>query len=243
MSGHSKWATTKHKKAIIDSKRSKVFTKVAKLVTIAARDGKSGDPVMNPSLRLAIDNAKAVSMPKDNIDRAIKRGLGGLDGGAQLEEIIYEAYAPGGVALLIECLTDNKNRALGEIRALLNKAGGSLAATGSVSYSFKKVGQIIVDQSINSSKGDELDMIIIDSGAEDFTREEDLVVITCAFTEINHVNAALRDAGVKVDSSEVVYTPNTFLDISEDKKISVENLIEAIDDLDDVNSVYTNADL
>ncbi|MEI8143348.1 MAG: YebC/PmpR family DNA-binding transcriptional regulator [Candidatus Berkelbacteria bacterium] len=243
MSGHSKWATTKHKKAIIDSKRSKVFTKVAKLVTIAARDGKSGDPVMNPSLRLAIDNAKAVSMPKDNIDRAIKRGLGGLDGGAQLEEIVYEAYAPGGVALLIECLTDNKNRALGEIRALLNKAGGSLAATGSVGYLFKKVGQIIVDESTNSAKGDDLDMIIIDSGAEDFSREEDLVVITCAFTELNHVNATLKDAGVLVESSEVVYIPNTFLDVSEDKKISVENLIEAIDDLDDVNSVYTNASL
>lgn len=243
MSGHSKWATTKHKKAIIDAKRSKVFTKVAKLVTIAARDGKSGDPEMNPSLRLAIDNAKAVSMPKDNIDRAIKRGLGGLDGGAQLEEITYEAYAPGGIAMLIECLTDNKNRALGEIKAIINKAGGSLAGTGSVSYLFKKVGQIVVDESANSIKGDDLEMAIIDSGAADFEKDENFYILTCDFGQLHNVKMKLEESKISISSAEVVQVPTTLVDVASGKEETIANLLEAIDDLDDVNSVYSNANL
>lgn len=243
MSGHSKWATTKRKKAAIDAKRSKLFTKVAKLITIAARDGKSGDPNFNPSLRIAVDNAKAISMPKDNIDKAIKRGLGGLEGGAQLEEIVYEAYAPGGVALLIECLTDNKNRALGEIKAILNKAGGSLASSGSVSFQFRKVGQIIIDESTNSTKGDDLEMLIIESGAEDFSKENDIYILTTSFGELNSVSQTLKDAGIIIESSEAIYQPNLLVEVTENKRDSLENLIELIDDLDDVNNVYTNADL
>ena len=243
MSGHSKWATTKRKKGAIDAKRSKVFTKVAKVITVAARDGKSGDPVMNPSLRLAIDNAKAVSMPKDNIDRAIKRGLGGLDGGAMLEEVTYEVYGPAGVALLVECLTDNRNRALGEIRAILNKNGGSLASAGSVSYLFKKTGQIIIDETKNSQKSEDLEMIIIDSGALDFSKEDEIYVVTCAFTDIHSVKEKLESAGAVLESTEVVEIPATYLDIPEDKKESVENLLELLDDLDDVNNVYSNANL
>lgn len=243
MSGHSKWATTKHKKAIIDAKRAKIFTKVAKLVTIAARDGKSGDPTMNPSLRLAIDNAKAVSMPKENIDRAIKRGLGGLEGGAQLEEITYEAYAPGGIALMIECLTDNKNRALGEIKAILNKAGGSVASTGSVSYLFKKIGQIIIDESKNQQQGEALEMVIINSGADDFDKEDGLYVVTCAFTELNSVKKNLEIENIVVDSAEAVQVPSTYLDVPEDKRETVERILENLDDLDDVNNVYSNASL
>lgn len=243
MSGHSKWATTKRKKGAIDAKRSKVFTKVAKLITIAARDGKSGDPNMNPSLRLAIDNAKAVSMPKENIDRAIKRGIGSGEGGVLLEEITYEAYGPSGVAIMIECLTDNKNRAIGEIKAILNKMGGSMASTGSVSYLFRKVGQIIIDQAKNSLKNEDLEMVIIDSGAEDFAKEDDLYVITCALSDLNAVKKSLEDSSITIDSAEIVQIPATYLDIPPEKKTTIENILEALDDLDDVNNVYSNANL
>lgn len=243
MSGHSKWATTKHKKALVDAKRSKIFTKVAKLITIAARDGKSGDPIMNPSLRLAIDNAKAVSMPKDNIDRAIKRGLGGLDGGAQLEDILYEAYGPGGVGILIECLTDNKNRALGEAKAVISKAGGSLASTGSVSYLFQKTGQIIVDAKENDLADDDLEMVILDSGANDFQKDEDLYLIFCSFDQLHGVKKKLEDDGIKITSAEIVQTPKTYVDVPAENVEKITNLLEILDDLDDVNAVYHNANL
>jgi YebC/PmpR family DNA-binding regulatory protein len=243
MSGHSKWATTKHKKAIIDSKRAKVFTKAAKLITIAARDGKSGDVAMNPGLRIAIDNAKAVSMPKDNIDRAIKKGLGGLDGGAALEEILYEVYGPAGIGIMIECLTDSKNRALGEIRAVLNKKGGTLASAGSVNYLFKKVGQIIIDESKNSLKGEEMEMAIIDSGAIDFTIDDGLVIVTCNFTDINLVKSNLEASGVIVESAEAIQLATVYNDVPADKVEAIEILLESLDDLDDVNNVYSNANL
>ncbi len=243
MSGHSKWATTKHKKAVIDAKRSKVFTKVAKLITIAARDGKSGDPVMNPSLRLAIDNAKAVGMPKDNIDRAVKRGMGGLDGGVQLEEIAYEAYLPGGVAILIECLTDNKNRALAEIKAILNKNGGSFASSGSVAYLFKKTGQLIIEETASLIKDDELEIAVIDSGASDFVHEDGLYIVTCEYPELHNVKMKLESAGAKVNSAEIAQIPAVYVNVESEKKESIERIIELIDDLDDVDSVYSNANL
>lgn len=243
MSGHSKWATTKHKKAIIDSKRAKVFTKAAKLITIAARDGKSGDVAMNPGLRIAIDNAKAVSMPKDNIDRAIKKGLGGLDGGAALEEILYEVYGPAGIGIMVECLTDSKNRALGEIRAVLNKKGGTLASAGSVNYLFKKVGQIIIDESKNSLKGEEMEMAIIDSGAIDFSIDDGLVIVTCGFGDINSVKSNLEASGVIVESAEAIQLATVYNDVPTDKVEAIEILLESLDDLDDVNNVYSNANL
>ncbi len=243
MSGHSKWATTKRKKGAIDAKRSKVFTKVAKLITIAARDGKSGDPASNPSLRTAIDNARAVSMPKDNIDRAIKRGTGGEDGGNKIEEITYEAYAPGGVALLIECLTDNRNRALAEIKALLNKAGGTLATAGSVSYLFKKVGQITIDQLKNSKTAEELEMVIMDSGAEDFLEDDDIIIVTSSFTSLNEVASKLKEEGVLIESAEPVQAPNTLTELDESKAESLIKLLDNLDDLDDVSNVYTNANI
>lgn len=243
MSGHSKWATTKHKKALVDAKRSKVFTKVAKLITIAARDGKSGDPAMNPSLRLALDNARSVGMPKDNIDRAVKRGIGGADGGASLEEITYEAYLPGGFAVLIECLTDNKNRAVAEIKAILNKASGSLASSGSVAYLFKKVGQLILDQENNSLKGEELELAIIDSGADDFDQEENLFIVVCDYTQLNQVRKNLDLAGLKIESAEIVQLPQTLVDLEPSKQASIEKVLESLDDLDDVNNIYSNANL
>lgn len=242
MSGHSKWATTKHKKAIIDAKRGKIFTKLAKLITIAARDGKSGDPSMNPSLRMAIENAKAASMPKDNIERAIQRGIGGVNG-AQIEEIVYEAYAPGGIALLIECLTDNKNRTVGEIKALLNKSGGSMAGAGSVAFQFKKIGQIIINEKENDTKGEALELVIIESGAEDFEKEEELYVVTSAFNKMHEVRKSLEDAGIKIDSAEFIQEASNLMDLPEEKKQSVLNLVEKLEDLDDVNNVFSNLNL
>ena len=239
MSGHSKWATTKHKKAIIDAKRGKIFTKMAKLVTIAARDGKSGDISMNPSLRMAVENAKAASMPKENIERAIQRGLGGA-GGAQIEEIIYEAYAPGGIALLIECLTDNKNRTLGDIKAILNKSGGVLATAGSVGYLFKKIGQIIIEEKENEKKGEDLEMVIIDSGAENFEKEDTIYIVTCAFTDMYTVRKNLEDTGVKIESAEFIQQAATLIDLPEAKSESILSLIDKIDDIDDVSAVYSN---
>jgi len=242
MSGHSKWATTKHKKAIIDAKRGKAFTKMAKLVTIATRDGKSGDPTMNPSLRMAIENAKSVSMPKENIDRAIKKGLG-EGGGAAIEEITYEAYGPNGVALLIECLTDNKNRTVGDIKAILNKYNGSLAGPGSVSYLFKKVGQIILDESKNTLKGDDLDLVIIDSGADDFEKEDGLCIIICSFNAMHQVRKSLEDAGVTIESSEFVQQPSTLIDLPEDKQSSLVSIIEKLEEIDDVSNIYANLNI
>ena len=242
MSGHSKWATTHRKKELIDAKRGKIFTKLAKIVTIAARDGKSGDPATNPSLRMAIETARAASMPKDNIERAIKRGMG-EGGGAQIEEVIYEAYAPFGVAMLIECLTDNKNRTLGEIKALLNKSGGSLATSGSVAFQFKKIGQIILEENKNSLKGEDLELAIIEAGAENFEKEENLYVIETTFQSLHPVKKALEDAGVTIDSAEFTQIAGNLNDLPEEKKKSVFDLIDKIDDLDDVSNVYSNLNL
>ena len=242
MSGHSKWATTKHKKAIIDAKRGKIFTKMAKLVTIAARDGKSGDITMNPSLRMAVENAKAASMPKDNIERAIQKGIGG-GGGAQIEEFTYEAYAPGGIALLIECLTDNKNRTLGDIKAILNKSGGVLATAGSVGYLFKKIGQIIIDEKENAKKGEDLEMAIIDSGAENFEKEDTIYIVTCSFTDMYTVRKNLEESEIKIESAEFIQQAATLIDLPEDKSEAIMNLIEKIDDIDDVSNVFTNLNI
>lgn len=242
MSGHSKWATTKHKKAQVDAKRGKLFTKLGKLITIAARDGKSGDPNFNPSLRMAMDNAKAASMPKDNIDRAISRGIG-VGAGANIEEVIYEAYAPGGVALIIECLTDNKNRTLGEIKAVLGKLGGSLANAGSVSYLFKKEGLIIIDEAKNALKNEDLELAIIDSGAEDFEREDNFYVIKTSFSGLHQVQKALEEANITADSSEIIQSAINLISLPDDKKQSVVGLIDRLEELDDVSNVFSNLSL
>ncbi len=242
MSGHSKWATTKRKKAAIDAKRGKIFTKLANMITISARDGKSGDPNSNPSLRVAIENAKAASMPKDNIDRAIKKGTG-EGGGAMIEEVMYEAYAPNGIALIIECLTDNKNRAIGEIKAILNKTGGSLANPGAVTYQFRKIGQIIIDERKNTVKDDELEMAVIESGAEDFEKEDGAYIITTEMKDMITVRKNLEDAGVAIESSEFVYDAANLVSLTEDKTESILNIIEKIEDIDDVSAVYSNLNL
>ncbi len=241
MSGHSKWATTKHKKALIDAKRGKIFTKMAKLVTIAARDG-GGDPSSNPSLRMAIDNAKAASMPKENIDRAILRGTGGGDS-AKIEEIIYEAYGPGGMAMIIECLTDNKNRTVAEVKAILNKYNGSFANAGSVSYQFTKKGEIIINKSGSNNTDEQYEELIIESGADDYEIEEEIIIVYTTQSQLHQVKTALEAASLKIDSAELTYLPNSYTDIELSKKESAEKLLDSLDDLDDVNKVYSNINL
>ncbi len=238
MSGHSKWATTKRKKEVIDAKRGKVFTKMAKLITIAARDG-GGDPNSNPSLRTAIDNAKAVSLPKENIERAIQRGAGGGDSN-KIEEIIYEAYGPGGMAMIIECLTDNKNRTVAEVKAILNKLGGSFASAGSVAYLFNKKGEIFIDGGKNSKSADELEEAIIESGADDFEQDDSSYMVYTSQQSLHTVKKALEDAGVVVESAELTYIANTYNEVDLNKKDSAEKLLDTLDDLDDVNKVYNN---
>jgi YebC/PmpR family DNA-binding regulatory protein len=241
MSGHSKWATTKRKKAVIDAKRGKIFTKFAKLITIAARDG-GGDPSANPTLRMAIDNAKAASMPKENIERSVARGAGGGDAAA-IEEVTYEVYGPGGAALLVECLTDNKNRTVADIKAVLNKSGGSLAGPGSVNYQFKKVGEIIVDEEKNELKDEELEMAILDSGAEDFEKDDSIYYIYTGFSELNSVKTSLESAKVAIESADPSMKPSAAMDIPDDKKESLMKMMDLLDDLDDVSKIYTNANL
>ena len=178
-------------------------------------------------------------MPKENIERAIQKGIG-AGGGAAIEEIVYEAYAPNGIGLLIECLTDNKNRTLGEIKAVLNKSAGSLASAGSVAYQFKRVGQIVIDETKNSVKGDDLEMIILDSGASDFEKEEDVFIVTCDFSAMHSVRKYLEDNNIVIESSDFVYQTDNLITLPDDKKESILSFIDKIEDLDDINAVFTN---
>jgi len=251
MSGHSKWATTKRKKWAVDTKRSASFTKLANAVTIAAKNG--GDPSMNFQLRLAIDRAKASSMPKDNIDRAIKRGTGEI-GGATIEEIAYEGYGPGGVAILIKCLTDNRQRTVSNIRSFFNKFGGSLAETGSVAYLFEKMGQIVIERkpeipvsqageqnpNDETKKENNLEEIIINSGADNFEEEDENIIVYTQLNQLQSVTKSFQDAGVNICSSEIVYLPKTTIGIDDSKQSSLDNLLNALDDNDDIVEVYTN---
>ncbi len=237
MSGHSKWATTKRKKEATDAKRSKIFAKHAKLVTIAARDGNSGDPNMNPSLRMATDNAKAVSMPKENIDRAISRGVGESDA-KRLEEITYEAFGPERSAFLIECLTDNKNRALSEVKGVLTKNDGNMVPAGNVSFLFEKKGEVVVDCTKNSIESEELEMAAIDAGAEDIESDEDFVFIYTNFKDLNKVKKSLLEQSIIIDTAELTNIASISIDI--ENTDTIEKIMELLDDLDDVNKVYVN---
>lgn len=239
MSGHSKWATTKRKKATIDSKRAQVFTKLAKVITIAARDGGGGDPSSNPTLRMAVDNAKAKSMPKENIERAINKGAGKGEG-TNIEEVAYEAYGPGKVGMIIECLTDNKNRALSEIKAVLNKGGGILAGAGSVAYNFTKRGEIVIDKEKNSEDAEKIENAILESGADDFDSEENLYLVYCELSQLHQVKDKITNTGVTIESSEVVLVPHNGVVLAGDDGEKVLELIESLESLDDVNKVYTN---
>ncbi|MBI4846434.1 MAG: YebC/PmpR family DNA-binding transcriptional regulator [Candidatus Omnitrophica bacterium] len=241
MSGHSKWASIKHKKAATDAKRGKVFTKLIKELTVAARFG-GGSPDANPRLRLAILRAKDSNMPKDNIEKAIKKGTGELPG-VQYEEVTYEGYGPSGVAILVNVLTDNKNRAAAEIRSIFTKKGGNMAGAGSVSWQFSQKGMIIVDKS-NCSDEDLLMSIVLEKGAEDMLVQEDNFEITTGPKDFEAVKKAVEDNNIKITSAELTMVPSSTVKI-DDKPVAQQifNLINSLEDNDDVQDVYANFDI
>ncbi|MDR1033910.1 MAG: YebC/PmpR family DNA-binding transcriptional regulator [Bifidobacteriaceae bacterium] len=240
MSGHSKWATTKHKKAAIDAKRGKLFAKLIKNIEVAAKVG-GADLNGNPTLFDAVQKAKKSSVPNDNIQRALKRGSGAEAGGADYLNITYEGYAPGGVAVLVECLTDNKNRAASDVRTAFNKSGGQLADPGSVAYLFSRKGLIIVPQEAGDE--DSLLMATIDAGAEEVELIGDAFQILSEPNDLVAVRTALQDAGIDYDSAEVVFYPTMKMELDADKARKVIKLEDALDDSDDVQNVYTNMDV
>jgi YebC/PmpR family DNA-binding regulatory protein len=240
MSGHSKWATTKHKKAAIDAKRGKLFAKLIKNIEVAARTG-GPDPAGNPTLYDAIQKAKKTSVPNDNIDRAVKRG-GGLDGGGvDYQTLMYEGYAPGGVALLVECLTDNKNRAVSEVRLAFTRSGGNMADSGSVAYMFNRKGVVTVPKEGNTE--DDLLEVVLDAGAEEINDEGDTFEIISEAGDVVAVRTALQEAGVDYDSAEAQFVPNIRTEVDLDGAQKVLRLIDALEDSDDVQNVYSNLDI
>jgi YebC/PmpR family DNA-binding regulatory protein len=242
MSGHSKWATTKHKKAIIDAKRGKLFAKLIKNIEVAARTG-GGDPDANPTLYDAIYKAKKTSVPNDNIDRAVKRGSGAAAGGADYQTIMYEGYAPGGVAVLVECLTDNRNRAAAEVRTALTRTGGSLADPGSVSYMFSRKGVVIVGKEGEAPTEDDVLAAVLDAGAEEVNDLGESYEVISEATDVVQVRTALQAAGIDYESAEVEFVPSVTVALDEDGARRVFRLIEALEDSDDVQNVYANYDV
>jgi len=239
MSGHSKWSTIKHKKGAQDAKRGKVFTKIIKEITVAARNG-GGDPDANPGLRTAITKAKAENMPKDNIERAIKKGTGELEG-VDYTELTYEGYGPGGVAILIEALTDNKNRTAADIRSIFTKKGGNLGENGCVSYMFQRKGLITFDSSEYSE--DEIFEAALEAGAEDVTSSGDEIDVLTAPDDFSTVSEALEQAGFKSSRAEMAMVPEATVSLDPESTVKALRLIETIDDHDDVSSVSTNLDI
>ena len=240
MAGHSKWATTKRHKAAVDAKRGKLFSMIGKELTIAARDG-GGDPEFNPRLRTCILKAKQANMPADNIDRAIKKGTGEL-AGATIEELVYEGYAPGGVGLIVEVTTDNKNRSAAEVRSSFTKYGGKLADPGSLAFNFQRIGQFLV--SAEKTDEDTLMEIALESGAEDVINNEDHFEVRCGIAEFHAVSQALSEKNIEPESAELIYHPNNLVPVTEAKGVSqVLKLVEVLDDLDDVKAVHANYDI
>jgi YebC/PmpR family DNA-binding regulatory protein len=239
MSGHSKWASIKHKKAIVDSKRGKLFTKLARAVTVAAKEG-GGDIEGNPSLALAVQKAKDASMPKDNIERAIAKGTGAGADTAALENVMYEGYGPGGVALLIEAVTDNRNRTGADVRHALSKSNGSLGEPGSVAYNFDKKGVIAVD---GERYGEDDLMVAIDAGAEDISLDEDVYEIVTEPSDLTAVRKALDDAGIEVQNAEVIQRPKVLVPVDEETAAKLLRLIDTLEDNDDVDAVHANFDV
>ena len=238
MSGHSKWSTIKHKKAAADAKRGKAFTRIAKEITVAAREG-GGDVETNNTLRLVVDKAKAANMPKDNIERAIKRGTGELEGG-ELEEVLYEAYAPHGVGIMIVALTDNRNRAIADVRHAVTKYGGSMAEAGSVAWQFTRKGYIGITEEVDE---DELFLIAADAGAEDIQYGEDITEIFVDLEYFQAVQLALEEAGIPMAEASMIYDPNNPIELEQAQALQVMNLVEKIEDVDDVQDVYSSLDV
>ena len=241
MSGHSKWATTKHKKAVVDAKRGKLFAKLIKNIEVAARTG-GGDPDGNPTLFDAIQKARRTSVPTDNIDRAVKRGSGADAGGVDYQTIMYEGYGPGGVALLIECLTDNRNRAASEVRTAMTRNGGTMADPGSVSFLFSRKGLVIVPQQNGISEDDVL-AAVLDAGAEEVNDLGESFEIVSEATDLLAVRTALQHAGIDYDSADASFLPSASTALDADTARKVFKLIDALEDSDDVQNVYANFDV
>lgn len=237
MSGHSHWAGIKQRKGVNDAKRAGVFTKYGRLITIAAKEG-GGDPEMNFKLKMAIDRARYENMPKDTIERAIKKGTGELKDGNEIEEIIYEGYGPGNVAMLIKIATDNRNRTGSEIRSILTKAGGKPASEGGVKFMFKLVGNVAV--SVEGKDPYEVEMLAIEAGAEDTIYEGDLVVVYTKIEDLKTVKENLEKAGLSIEGAELVYAPLQKTELDADSKIDYEKLLEKLDEHADVQEVYDN---
>jgi YebC/PmpR family DNA-binding regulatory protein len=239
MSGHSKWANIKHRKAREDAKRGKIFTALAREISVAARQG-GGDPEYNFALRLAVDRAKAANMPNDTIDRAIKRGTGEL-GGGELEEVMYEAYGPGGTALLIHIVTDNRNRTVAELRKVFNRKGGNMGESGSVMWQFDRKGRIAVET--DGADSEEIALLAIDAGADDFEIDDDLVSIYTEATDLEAVKNELEEGGVIVADAELTMVPKTTLQLDAEEALKALSLMEDLEELDDVQQVYSNLDI
>lgn len=240
MSGHSKWHTIKHKKGALDAKRGKIFTKLIKEITVAARTGGSGDIDQNARLRKVVNDAKGMNMPNDTIDRAIKRGTGELEG-VNYEEITYEGYGIGGVAVLLETMTDNRNRTVAEVRHLFSKNGGNLGEAGSVAWMFDKKGLLIVDKEAKSEE--ELFDLALEAGAEDMKDEGDVFEIYTAPENFEAVNEALQKAGIETQSAEISMIPQNYIKLEGDEAKKMLKLYEALDDHDDVQNLYANFDI
>jgi YebC/PmpR family DNA-binding regulatory protein len=241
MSGHSKWATTKHKKAVVDAKRGKMFAKLIKNIEVAARTG-GGDPAGNPTLYDAIQKARKSSVPNSNIDNAVKRGSGAEAGGAEYQTIMYEGYGPNGVAVLIECLTDNRNRAAAEVRTALTRNGGTLADPGSVSYLFSRKGVVVVPKSGGLTEDDVLGAVL-EAGAEEVNDLGDSFEILSEAGDVVGVRSALQDAGIDYDSADVSFVPSVAVPLDEDGARKIFRLVDALEDSDDVQNVYANFDV
>ena len=239
MAGHSKWKTTKHYKAATDKKRGALFTKLIREITVSAKQG-GGDPDGNPRLRTAIDNARSLSMPKENIERAVKKGTGDLEG-VDYVEVLYEAYGPGGVAIMIQALTDNATRTVAEIRAKLSRGGGNLGTSNSVSFMFDRKGQILVEAGALTE--DAAMEKALEAGAEDFAREDETFVVTTAPNDLHAVKAALEKAGIKAAQAELSWIPKSTVPVSGEPASQLLKLIEALEDLEDVQKVDANFEM
>jgi YebC/PmpR family DNA-binding regulatory protein len=238
MSGHSKWASIKHKKAIVDSRRGKAFTKLARAIVVAAKEG-GGDVEGNPSLALAVQKAKDASMPKDNIERAIAKGTGADKDAESFEAVVYEGYGPGGVAMLVETLTDNRNRTGSDVRHLFTKHGGNLGEPGSVSYLFDKKGLVVVD----AQRYSEDDLLpAIEAGAQDIAADDDVFEVITDPSDLTAVRAALEEAGIEFETAEIQQRPQTLVEVDADTATKLMRLIDALDDNDDVDAVHANFD-
>jgi YebC/PmpR family DNA-binding regulatory protein len=239
MAGHSKWAQIKHKKATVDARRGQLFTKLARAITVAARDG-GPDPEGNAALSNAVEKAKSLRMPKDNIDRAIARGTGAGPDASAIEAVTYEGYGPGGVAMLVECLTDNRNRTAAEVRHIFSRGNASMGEPGSVAWMFEKKGVVLVDAERYSE--DDL-MPAIDAGAEDVSSEGNSLRVVCDPADLRRISAALEKEGVEVQSAEQSMLPKTTVEVGPDDARKLLRLMDALDDQDDVDQVHANFDI